>query len=144
MHGNGAPWIVSETSLLEFERITGPKGEALRAWWWEWAAYRDSCFEAGSYPEVDFDSLMIRSAGPQVSENQLSLPIEPPSWPLAESCVPPFEAFQDAGDRALIGDALRAGILGILTTDVRTFWRPRRALRALGLQVFARGGLPED
>lgn len=31
------PWVVSEASLIEFERVGGAKGSQLRAWWHEWA-----------------------------------------------------------------------------------------------------------
>ena len=30
---NGAPWVVSESSLVEFERVNGSKGHRLRQWW---------------------------------------------------------------------------------------------------------------
>ena len=41
----------------------------------------------------------------------------------------------DLGDRMLVAHALLANVPAILTTDRRTFWRYRRELRDLGVEV---------
>jgi hypothetical protein len=132
---NGPPWVISEISLIEFERAHGPKGESLRRWWLEWADYVEGCREEGWYPALDTASLLLQRS-PTVAEGQQSLPVEAARWPLAAECVPTFGPFSDAGDRALIRVALRAGVPTILTTDLNSFWRHRRALYPLGIEVW--------
>lgn len=128
---NGPEWLVSETSLIEFARATGRKGRRLLAWWSQWKEYMDGCDDAGWYPDIAIEELTV-PRGPAVSEAQLVLPVEPTEWPEA---VPAFGPFRDAGDRALIRDAVRAGVPTILTTDIRSFWRHRAHLRPLGIAV---------
>jgi hypothetical protein len=132
---NGAPWVVSESSLIEFERANGAKGHNLRQWWHEWADYFASDLDAGWYPEIDPDGLIIQR-GPEVADGQLTLEIAPPLWPLSADCVPAFSPFGDTGDRALVRDAMRAGISTILTTDLKSFWRHRGALYPLGIEIW--------
>jgi hypothetical protein len=132
---NGPPWLVAEASLIEFERLDNAKGAELRQWWREWADYFKGCLDEGWYPYIDAESLLIRRSPPE-HDGQQSLPIEPARWPLAAECVPTFGPFLDAGDRALIRTALRAGIPTILTTDLNSFWRYRRCLYPLGIEVW--------
>lgn len=132
---NGAPWVVSESSLVEFERINGTKGHRLRQWWHEWARYFNGCLDADWYPEIDPVGLLVQR-GPEIADGQLALEIAPPLWPLSAECVPAFGPFRDAGDRALIRDAMRAGISAILTTDLKSFWRHRGALYPLGIEIW--------
>ncbi len=134
-HTDPPPWVVAEVSLIEFERLNGAKGSQLRGWWQEWADYFKGCYADGWYPHVDAERLLIRTA-PVVADEQLSLAIEPVRWPLAAECIPPFGPFPDAGDRALIRTALRAAVPTILTTDLNTFWRHRRVLYPLGIEVW--------
>lgn len=132
---NGPPWVVSETSLAEFAGTNGTKGRGLRTWWRDWADYVEACFDGGWYPELDVGDLSFRR-GPEVADGQLALFEEPSSWPLSPECVPPFGPFRDAGDRALIRDAVRAGIPTILTTDLKSFWSNRHALFPLGIEIW--------
>jgi hypothetical protein len=132
---NGPPWVVAEVSLVEFDRAGGPKGGSLRRWWLEWADYVEGCREEGWYPLLDAASLLLQRA-PTVAEGQQSLPVEAARWPLAPECVPSLGPFSDAGDRALIRVALRAGIPTILTTDLNSFWKHRRALYPLGIEIW--------
>ncbi len=133
-HRNGAPWLVSETALLEFEKTAGSRAVPLIHWWWGWPDYMFGCFDAEWYPGVDADELML-SAGPEVHEDQLELPLIVPRLSLDSASVPPFGPFRDAGDRALIRDALRSGIARILTTDIKSFWRHRRCVAGLGIEI---------
>jgi hypothetical protein len=125
------PWAVSETSLGELSRIGGVKGSRLCGWWSDWALYWDG--SAGNYPEVDSSGLFR----PRVVEDpdQLRLfdvpALEPPA-PADES----FGPFVDAGDRALICDAIRSKVPAILTTDVRSFWVHRAWLYGAGVEVW--------
>lgn len=134
-HRNGAPWVVSESSLIEFERVNGAKGYKLLTWWYEWADYFNACLEADWYPEIDPTGLTI-GRGPEVADGQLALEIAPPQWPLSSDCIPPFGPFRDAGDRALIRDAARSGICTILTTDLKSLWVHRRALYPFGIEIW--------
>jgi hypothetical protein len=131
---NGPEWLVSETSLIEFARASGAEGRSLLQWWGEWADYMASCEEADWYPEIAISALAL-PRGPEVSEDQLALPIQPAGAPLSPESVPPLGPFRDPGDRALIRDAIRAGVPTILTTDIRSFWRHGSFLRPLGIAV---------
>jgi hypothetical protein len=134
-HTDPPPWVVAEASLIEFERLNSAKGAQLRAWWREWADYFSGCHRDGWYPHVDAERLLIRTP-PTVADDQLSLEIGPAPWPISAECFPKFGPFPDAGDRALIRAALRAGVPTILTTDLNSFWRHRRALYPLGIEVW--------
>jgi hypothetical protein len=132
---NGPPWVVSESSLIELDRVNGTKGQRLREWWFEWADYFQGCLDADWYPELDSHGLVV-PGGPEVAEGQLALAIAPSLWPLSAECVPAFGPFRDAGDRALIRDARRAGIPTILTTDLKSFWTNRRVLYPFGIEIW--------
>jgi hypothetical protein len=129
---NGPPWLVSRTSLLEFERARPDVGHGLLSWWAEWADYVEA--SAANYPDIDLELLLD---SPSVSHpDQTQLPfIAPVSSPLDEPAFPPFK---DRGDCALIRDALRARVPAILTLDLRSIWRHRGALLALGTTSGAR------
>jgi hypothetical protein len=137
---NGPPWVVSEISLIEFDQLQGPKGNSLRRWWLEWADYAEGCRDGGWYPVLDAACLLLQRS-PTVAEGQQSLPVEAARWPLAAECVPTFGPFSNAGDRALIRVAQRAGIPTILTTDLNSFWRHRRVLYPLRIEVWRPSGL---
>jgi hypothetical protein len=47
-----------------------------------------------------------------------------------------FGPFVDAGDRALIRDAIRSKVPAILTTDIRSFWVHRAWLYGAGVEVW--------
>src|SRR4051794_19684405 len=68
LHHNGPAWLISETSLVEFERAPARKKDALRRWWSEWADYMHGCIDADWYPEIDVESLSIQH-GPDVHEH---------------------------------------------------------------------------
>jgi hypothetical protein len=129
------PWVVSEASLVEFERLDNRKGAQLRRWWREWADYFGNDLDAGWHPDIDSEPLLIRQPS-MVIDGQQALPIEPARSPLSADCVPTFGPFLDAGDRVLIRSALRAGIPTILTTDLNSLWRHRRCLYPLGIEVW--------
>ncbi len=135
LHYNGPPWVVAEASLIEFEQLDSRKGAALRRWWHDLADYTESCLDSGWYPGLDLDALMLRN-GPPVIPGQLTLPVEPAFWPHADECVPQLGPLRDAGDRALVRAAIRAGIPAILTTDLKTFWRHRKAFYGLGVEIW--------
>jgi hypothetical protein len=132
---NGPPWVVSESSLLELDKAGGTKGWELRQWWFEWADYFQGCLHAEWYPDLDLRGLVVNQ-GPEPGEGQLALPIAPRAAALSGDRVPSFGPFRDAGDRALIRDAMRAGIPTILTTDLRSFWANRRALYPFGIEIW--------
>lgn len=47
---NGPPWFVSESSLVELDRVNGTKGQRLREWW----------FESGLLPRLPRRGLVSR------------------------------------------------------------------------------------
>jgi hypothetical protein len=140
---NGPPWAVSETSLAELGRVGGDKGLRLRRSWSDWSHYWSGW--ADDVPDlINHSGLMWPRIA--VSEDQLTLFELPATMP---SRVEPRGVLADAGDCALVRDAMRAGVPAILTTDLRSFWRNRRALYGYGLEVWrpsdawaAYGGTP--
>lgn len=127
---NGAPWLVSRTSLLEFQAARPDIARGLLSWWIEWADYMEA--SSTNYPEIDLDLLFDYSA--VVHPDQMQLPfVVAVASPLVEPAFPPFK---DTGDCALMRDALRARVPAILTLDLRSFWRHRRTLWGLGLEVW--------
>jgi hypothetical protein len=129
---NGAPWAVSETSLVELERVGGGRGAALLRWWWDLCHYWDSCEEF--YPEVDFAGLAWPQ--PDVSPDQLTLFEMEAVAPGYAALDEPLALLRDVGDRALVRDAIRAGIPSVLTTDLRSFWRRRHDIYGYGIEVW--------
>jgi hypothetical protein len=91
--------------------------------------------DAGWFPDIDPEPLTIRQPLTEI-DGQQALPIARAHPPLSPKCVPAFGPFADAGDRVLIRSALRAGIPRILTTDLNSFWRHRRSLYPLGIEVW--------
>jgi hypothetical protein len=47
---NGPPWVVSEASLVEFERLDGEKGAQLRQWWWSGLTTWATTLTPGGFP----------------------------------------------------------------------------------------------
>lgn len=127
---NGPPWAVSETSFAELGRVGGERGRRLRRSWSDWSHYWGGW--ASDAPDlINHSGLMWPR--PAVSANQLTLFEVPATMP---SRVEPPGVLADAGDCALVRDAMRAGVPAILTTDIRSFWRNRRALYGYGLEVW--------
>jgi hypothetical protein len=126
------PWIVSETSLLELQRLGGAKGSRLRAWWYEWAEFWEGCAEV--YPEILTEALAppLTTLGP----GQLALFEIPSRSRLDLESSAPLGSLRDAGDRALVRDAMRCGIPTILTTDLRSLWSHRQSLYVAGIEVW--------
>ncbi len=130
--GNGAPWAVSETSLAELACVGGGRGTALRDWWFDLWHYWDSCEEF--FPEIDYSGLAWPQ--PDVSPDQLALFEMDAAIPGHAALGEPLARLRDVGDRALVRDAIRAGIPSILTTDLRSFWSRRRDIYAYGIEVW--------
>lgn len=127
----GPPWIVSETSRVELKRLGGAKGSRLRAWWTDWAHYWDACVH--DYPE-----LATTRDQPEVAltPGQLAL-FELPPCPEGDlRSDGPLGPLRDAGDRALVREAVRYQIPAILTTDLRSLWVHRRWLYQGGVEVW--------
>jgi hypothetical protein len=126
------PWVVSETSLLELQRLGGTKGSRLRAWWYDWADFWAGYAEA--YPEILTEALAPPSA--VVAAGQLSLFELPSRSQLDLESNTALGPLRDAGDRALVRDALRCDIPAILTTDLRSLWSHRAWLYQTGVEVW--------
>jgi hypothetical protein len=123
-------WVVSRTSGVELARLRGPKGAKLVSWWHQLADYTRELVEA--FPELAAQA--SDSDKPWVG--QLELPFDPPIPRLPLPAAPPFGPLADAGDRAVLREAVRHGCPAILTTDLRSFWRFRRWLYQFGVEVW--------
>ena len=126
------PWIVSETSLLELQRLGSAKGGRLRAWWYEWADFWAGYAEA--YPEIATEALAPPPAA--TTPGQLALFELPSRSRLDLESSSPLGPLRDAGDRALVRDALRCDVPAILTTDLRSLWSHRTWLYQTGIEVW--------
>jgi len=129
---NGPPWAVSETSLFELEQVNGARGAALLRWWSDLWHYWHSCQEF--FPEIDCSGLGWPQ--PDVSSSQLALFKLEAAVPGHAAPDEPLALLPDVGDRALVRDAIRAGIPAILTTDLRSFWSRRRDIYSYGIEVW--------
>jgi hypothetical protein len=144
--GDGPLWAASSTARAELARVGGLKGARLQRWWQDLADYWEGVAEGWpDCPQVRFDDERC------VSPHQLALKFVPPVHQFPAPYAPAFGPFADAGDRALIREAIRGGFPAILTTDIRSFWRFRSWLYPHGLEVWrpsdawqAMGGLPGD
>lgn len=124
------PWLVSQTSFLEFERANPGIAHELLNWWAEWA----DCMQASADNYEDLELRLLFENMPLVHSEQMRLPFVVPSTsPIDRPAIPPFK---DRGDCSLIRDALRAGVSMILTLDLRSFWCQRRYLAAIGIGVW--------
>ncbi len=94
----------------------------------------DAYWSEPPFPDIEHEALMWSRT--PVHPDQIALFEVPPMMPQASAPSEPFSAFPDAGDRALVRDAARAGIRAILTTDIRSFWGKRRALYGYGIEVW--------
>lgn len=129
---SGPPWVVSATSLYELGRAAGGKGRRLREWWTEWACYwQESRQQYMSGSEDGSPLPMPRVFG------QLELPLASASAQHSRPRAAPRPGWlKDAGDWAIVCDAVRMGLQAILTTDLKTFWCSRRALQLFGIRVW--------
>lgn len=118
------PFCVSLSSRQEFASAPTSRRDTLVAEWNSWNAYAQR-LGAGQWPT---EALTGAAAPVPVHPAQLSIPgIE---LPTARG------PFSDAGDRALIQDAVRCRVPAILTTDLRTFWQHRQWLYEKGIEVW--------
>jgi hypothetical protein len=129
----GFPWLVSASARGEFERVVSDRQVSLLDGWrhlrglqeeWHVDAY------AGVTPSVldpsepaRINPLILRGLGVSCVDE-----IDDPAGPL--------RFLRDAGDRALVRDALVSGTPAILTTDVRSFWARRIELYEFGVEVW--------
>lgn len=129
----GFPWLVSHSSEAEIRANGRPGAKRVLRGWSRLADATDdwapSSFR-GVAPgilrpvgEVRINPLILRGLG------VLSI---------AEIVADggPLHVLRDAGDRALVRDALLAGVPAILTSDLRSFWAQRQPLYDLGLQIW--------
>lgn len=130
--GDGPAWAVGRTSRAELlgspRTSTGPPSQ----WWWDMAYYWEAL--ASEWPDYESIARIGFGTPSPVSQHQLSFDLNDPvpSTPTA----PEFGPFRDAGDRALILEAMRHGFPAILTTDLRSLWRFRRWLYPLGVEIW--------
>lgn len=129
----GFPWLVSASARGEIEWLTGTKGDGVRRGWsrlseaqedWGIDSFRGVAASVlDPSPEVRVNPLILRGLGVASVDALVAA-----DGPLAK--------FRDAGDRALIRDALLSGVPAILTTDLRSFWLHRAELYDYGLEVW--------
>lgn len=129
----GFPWLVSASAHGEIARFRGRKRPGvLRGWTrlselqadWEMDSFRGVAPSVlDPTGDVRVNPLILRGLGVSSVEE-----ITADSGPLS--------SLRDAGDRALVRDAMLSGVPAILTTDLRSFWSRRDALYEFGVEIW--------
>jgi hypothetical protein len=124
-------WVVGQSSWRELcQAPSHRRGRLLQEWrlWRERATCYSEDLEIEPWPL--FCSSPEENKWPGGDQDRLpGLEIDIPS-------KDEFGPFNDVGDRELIREALCLGVPGILTTDLKSFWRHRRWLFDRGVEVW--------
>jgi hypothetical protein len=126
------PFLVTRASWLEFSCAPGSRGHRLMD---EWRLWRS---RAQTFDPITLESMPHPMFTP-MPEVLGWAPANQPSLPGLDdghNTVEPLGPFRDAGDRRLIQEAQWLGVPGILTTDLKTFWRHRALLYTQGVEVW--------
>lgn len=129
----GFPWLVSASARAEIQATVGAKKPRSVAGWLRlFDAVED--WQAESFGGVAYMALHRTDS---VRINPLILRgLGVASVDAIVADGGPLEFLRDSGDRALVRDALIAGVPAILTTDLRSFWSHRAALFEVGVEVW--------
>ena len=130
---SGFPWLVSTSARAEVEASERAKKPRIVDGWsrlfdavedWHTGSFRGVAYMALHRTEgVRINPLILRGLGVA-------------SFDGIVADGGPLSSLRDVGDRALVRDAMLAGVPAILTTDVRSFWNQRSALFDLGVEVW--------
>ena len=127
------PWLVCNAAIEEADLFKGSKGERLRQFIDFLSGLQDD-WANDAHPGIA-QGLLLATRRSRVSPLILrALGVNTPEEVAAPTG--PLAFLPDRGDRLLAAHAVLANIPAILTTDRRTFWAHRDALRSLGVEVF--------
>ena len=131
-HFGGYPWLVCETNFSEGAPLYGGKGERIRKITRYFYGHQEDLY-VHSYPGTA-TSLLTENNSIRVSPMILKgLGVE--TVDQVTSGDGPLSFLHDYGDRLIAHYAIIANIPIILTTDRRTFWKHRDALKEFGVHV---------
>jgi hypothetical protein len=126
-------WVVGRSSWEELGRAPSHRRIQLLEEWRFWRE-RATCFSDDSdiEPWPLFSSLPEENGWPGPGQDHI------PGFESESGVVGArvFGPFRDSGDVQLIHEALTLGVPGILTTDLKSFWRHRRWLYERGVEVW--------
>ncbi len=129
----GFPWLVSASAQDEIGRSRGRRRPGvLRGW------------ERLSESQADWNVSSFRGVAPSVLDPTGAVRVNPlilrgigvSSVDEITADNGPLSSLRDAGDRALVRDAMLSGVPAILTTDLRSFWSQREAIYGLGVEIW--------
>ena len=129
----GFPWLVSQEARDELMRVSGAKGDGLTTGWQFFAGHNEDWAPDCFGPVAP--AMLLQRPGPMLSPVMLKgLGVDTEEQVIAPDG--PLRSLRDEGDRLLVRTALLAGVRGILTTDLRSFWSQRETLFPLGIEVW--------
>lgn len=135
---DGFPWIVSASSEAEIKRARRANRTDLAGGWEYFAGHQEDwgldawgsiapgmLSPSTFFPDSRFrvSPLLLRSLGVATVEEIVDVD-------------GPLRAFRDAGDRAVIREAIVSGAPGVLTTDLRSFWAHRDDTLQWGVEIW--------
>lgn len=129
-------WVVGQSSWRELCKAPQHRRVLLLREWRFWRE-RATCFSEGRDIDPEIEAWSLFCSSPEENKwpgsDQDRLPgLETIGVPSRDE----FGPFNDAGDRELIREALCLKVPGILTTDLKSFWRYRRWLFDRGVEVW--------
>jgi len=130
---DGFPWLVSTSAQAELGVHVGRRAagnlDLLR-----YFAGHQGDWDVGAFPGVALGALWAGGTGWRPSPLiHRALGVDDVTAIIASDG--PLSFLPDTGDRCIARDALLANVPGILTLDLRTFWRYREELAHLGVEV---------
>lgn len=131
-HYGEYPWLICNEAVDEAGILQNEKGERVRQLISFLSGHQDDCAH-DSYTGVSLGLLLARGASRPSPLILRALGVARREEVYAVGG--PLSFLPDLGDRMLVAHALLANVPAILTTDRRTFWRYRRELRDLGVEV---------
>lgn len=136
-YAGGFPWLVSRSSEAEIRANGRPGATNVLLGWTRLAEAADG------WAPLDFGGVapgvllgVLRPGGEEFINPLILRGLGVSSVADVVADGGPLDFLRDAGDRALVGDALLAGVPAILTSDLRSFWSQRQSLYDLGLEVW--------
>lgn len=131
-HYGSYPWLVCNAAIDEASVLQNEKGDRLRQLLSFLSSHQED-WGNDSFPGIArgllltrrrtrVSPLILRALGVKAAEDLCG-------------AGGPLSFLRDRGDRAVVSQAVLANIPAILTTDRRTFWAHRDAIRELGVEI---------